>query len=84
MPGMLLNDGRVQIKSQLLKQLRRQHCLSQEKLAERCLKSKKVVSISTIKRAETGKFILYRSAANLADILDIPASHLISVVADAS
>ncbi|MCJ8313502.1 MAG: XRE family transcriptional regulator [Saccharospirillaceae bacterium] len=73
----MFNDGRVQINPQTLKQLRRENCLSQEKLAQLCSQSKIAVSISTIKRAETGKYILYRSASNLAQIFKISTSQLI-------
>ena len=59
-------DGRLLLNSRNLKILRKKKGLSQEKLAEKCKENRIQVSIASIKRAETGKQVLYRTAAALA------------------
>ncbi|WP_223294978.1 XRE family transcriptional regulator [Marinomonas mediterranea] len=69
-------DGRVALDVTRLKDLRMRLGLSQEKAAEQCISKGIYVSISSIKRAELGMNVLYRTANNLAlfyqiDIKDI-------------
>ena len=64
------SDGRVSLDAALLKNLRKSRGLSQEALAELCMARQLPVSIASIKRAETGKAVLYRTARHLATILD--------------
>lgn len=59
-------DGRMLLNTTNLKKLRKTKGLSQEKLAEKCKENRIQVSIASIKRAETGKQVLYRTAAALA------------------
>ncbi len=59
-------DGRIKLNSLSLKKLRKLNGLSQEKLAELCRRKRLSISISSIKRAETGKWVLYRTAGALA------------------
>ncbi|WP_054062554.1 ATP-binding protein [Pseudomonas asplenii] len=73
----ILSDGRVLLDSGLLKALRKQHGLSQETLAEACLNRHLCVSIASIKRAETGKPVLYRTARHLATAFDVDVSTLL-------
>ena len=61
-------DGKVVLNQHHLKTLRKQRGLSQDGLAQLCLASKLCVSIASIKRAETGKPVLYRTASHLARI----------------
>lgn len=73
-----VSDGRVQLDAALLKRLRKQHGLSQETLAEACLNRHLCVSIASIKRAETGKPVLYRTARHLATAFDVDVSALLA------
>ncbi|WP_332877168.1 AAA family ATPase [Massilia sp. S19_KUP03_FR1] len=61
-------DGKVVLNQHQLKTLRKQLGLSQDGLAQLCMASKLCVSIASIKRAETGKSVLYRTASHLARI----------------
>ncbi|HEY0061319.1 MAG TPA: hypothetical protein VGC21_04310 [Telluria sp.] len=69
-------DGRVLLNAMLLKDLRKGRALSQEALAELCLTRKLCVSIGSIKRAETGKPVLYRTARHLAQVFDLGPEQL--------
>jgi transcriptional regulator with XRE-family HTH domain/tetratricopeptide (TPR) repeat protein len=70
-------DGRIVLDSILLKGLRKNLGISQETLAERCFSRQLCVSIASIKRAETGKPVLYRTARHLADIFEVEVSTLV-------
>jgi transcriptional regulator with XRE-family HTH domain/tetratricopeptide (TPR) repeat protein len=65
------SDGRIALDAALLKSLRKARGLSQEALAELCFSRQLAVSIASIKRAETGKVVLYRTARHLAAIFDV-------------
>ncbi|QUX97263.1 XRE family transcriptional regulator [Marinomonas sp. CT5] len=69
-------DGRVPLNADALKEHRRRIGLSQEKLAEQCLKKGLHVSISSIKRAELGTNVLYRTAKQLAQFYNVPVETL--------
>lgn len=64
-------DGRVVLDAGLLKRLRKARGISQEALAELCFNRHLCVSIASIKRAETGKPVLYRTARHLALIFEL-------------
>lgn len=64
-------DGRIKLSDATLKALRQRKGLSQEALADECLRSGIHLSISTIKRAESGKSIIYRSAKGFADFYHV-------------
>lgn len=64
-------DGRVVLDPERLKGLRKQLGLSQSALAERCFDQRLCLSIASIKRAETGKSVLYRTARHLAALYAI-------------
>lgn len=68
--------GRVHLNIDKLKMLRKQRGLSQDKLADICQNKRLRVSLSTIKRAECGQKVLYRTAAELAELYDIPIGQL--------
>lgn len=70
-------DGRIALNSQELKRLRRLAGLSQEALAERCLREHLCVSIASIKRAEAGNPVLYRTARHLATTYKVDLDRLL-------
>ncbi len=74
---MVLKDGRLPLNIRELKQQRKRLGLSQDKLAEACFDQGFVVSISSIKRAESGANVLYRTAKNLAEFYGIPVERLL-------
>jgi hypothetical protein len=59
-------DGRVHLNPLLLKRLRQTIGLSQEALAHACSDNRLCLSLASIKRAEGGKPVLYRTARHLA------------------
>jgi transcriptional regulator with XRE-family HTH domain/tetratricopeptide (TPR) repeat protein len=76
-------DGRVVLQSQQLKALRLRRGLSQEALADYCSGERLCVSIATIKRAESGKSLLYRTARHLAQAYEVSLESLLAVPDDA-
>jgi transcriptional regulator with XRE-family HTH domain/tetratricopeptide (TPR) repeat protein len=72
----LPQDGRVLLDATLLKRLRKTRGLSQEALADLCFQQQLCVSIASIKRAETGKIVLYRTARHLAQVFDVALEDL--------
>ncbi len=70
-------DGKVLLNQERLKAMRKQRGLSQDALAQLCLKSRLCVSIASIKRAETGKPVLYRTASHLARVYQTELDELI-------
>lgn len=69
--------GRVFLVSDVLKGLRNEKLQSQEEMAFACSDQKIRVSIASIKRAETGKPVIYRVARELARYFNVPVQHLI-------
>jgi hypothetical protein len=69
--------GRVFLVSDILKNLRSSKLQSQEEMAFACSDQKIRVSIASIKRAETGKPVIYRVARELARYFDVPVQLLI-------
>lgn len=74
MPGK--NNGRIFLNVTFLKYLRTKRGLTQDNLAQDCRTNRLAISISSIKRAESGQKVLYRTALNFAryygvDIADI-------------
>lgn len=72
----LPQDGRVLLDATLLKRLRKTRGLSQEALADLCFQQQLCVSIASIKRAETGKIVLYRTARHLAQVFGVALEDL--------
>jgi hypothetical protein len=68
-------DGRTILDPAVLKRLRQVLALSQEALANLCVDRHLRVSLASIKRAEAGKPVIYRTARQLALALgkDLPA-----------
>jgi transcriptional regulator with XRE-family HTH domain len=60
-------DGRIQLDSELVIKLRRNLGLSQFEMAMQCSELRLNLALSTIKRVETGKRILLRTARNMAN-----------------
>lgn len=69
-------DGRLRLDRERLKQHRKRLGLSQEALAEYCFDRRLCVSIASIKRAESGKAVLYRTARHLAEIYEVEVETL--------
>ena len=64
-------DGKLLLDSQVLKSLRKKRGLSQSAMAEKSMSAGAPVSLATIKRAELGKPILYRTATSIAAFFDV-------------
>jgi len=62
-----LPAGRVRLKADVLKSYRYQLGLSQEAFAQACIERHLCVSIASVKRAETGRPLLLRTARHLAE-----------------
>ncbi|MES2262840.1 MAG: AAA family ATPase [Pseudomonadota bacterium] len=76
------SDGRVLLDAALLKRLRKARGLSQEALADLCFQRQLCVSIASIKRAETGKIVLYRTARHLAQVFQVAPDSLTAPAAE--
>lgn len=70
-------DGRITLDRSLLKALRKQRGLSQEQVALECAERGLYVSIASLKRAETTKNVLYRTARDLASFYQVDVRDLI-------
>ena len=71
------SSGRVSLEREILIKLRREKGLSQELLAIQCAEQHLSVSIASIKRAETEKNILYRTAHDIALFFNVDLRNLI-------
>lgn len=71
------SDGRMALAPGRLKALRLRLGMSQEALAEHCIARRLCVSIASIKRAESGKSVLYRTARHLAAAYDVTLEELL-------
>ncbi|MDN3523596.1 helix-turn-helix transcriptional regulator [Halomonas ramblicola] len=69
-------DGRVELDRDGLKRHRQRLGLSQEALAQHCFDRRLCVSIASIKRAESGRPVLYRTARHLAEVYGVPVAEL--------
>ena len=72
-----VSDGRAPLDVPHLKVLRQRAGLSQEAVSEGCLEKRLCVSLASIKRAEAGKAVLYRTARHLATFYGVDVSTLI-------
>lgn len=79
-----VQDGRVLLDPGVLKNLRKTQGFSQETLAYACLDRRLCVSVASIKRAETGKPVLYRTARHLASMFGVELDTLIGQVGAAA
>lgn len=71
-------DGRILLNAGKLKVLRKARGISQESLAELCFRQQLCVSIASIKRAEMGKPVLYRTARHLANVFEVQLGELVA------
>ncbi|WP_341501438.1 helix-turn-helix transcriptional regulator [Gallaecimonas sp. GXIMD4217] len=69
--------GTQEVNVGLLKSLRRQNCLSQEDLYHACRKRSLRLSLATIKRAEAGRNVSYRTIRELAAFYAVPLQLLV-------
>ena len=76
MPCPPVQDGRLALDGRRLKHLRQRLGLSQEALAQHCFDRHLCVSIASIKRAERGRSVLYRTARHLASVFEVEVEHL--------
>ena len=76
-PKTSASNGRVFLVTEVLKDLRTERLQSQEEMAHACSDGKFRVSIATIKRAETGRAVVFRVARELARYFDVPVRHII-------
>lgn len=74
----MLQDGKVVLDAAKLKALRKRRGLSQDSLAQLCMENRLCVSIASIKRAETGKPVLYRTASHLARVYVLPLDDIVA------
>ncbi|MBN3817123.1 AAA family ATPase [Paraburkholderia sp. Se-20369] len=82
--ALAVQDGRVLLDPGVLKNLRKTQGFSQETLAYACLDRRLCVSVASIKRAETGKPVLYRTARHLASMFGVELGTLIGKVGAAA
>ena len=71
-------DGKITLNRERLKGLRRILGISQEQLAFQCAEQGLCVSVASIKRAETSKNILYRTARDIARFYQLTVEELIA------
>lgn len=74
--GSYVQNGRLALQHTTLKALRHQCCMSQEEVAAECWRRRIRVSIASLKRAETGKAVLFRTARELAKFYQVPVETL--------
>lgn len=72
-----IQRGRVHLNVQVLKSLRAARLQSQDDMATACIEGRFRVSIASIKRAETGKPVMFRVARELARYFDVPVKLII-------
>ena len=78
----LTTGGRVSLNRDALLSLRNEKGLSQEIVAHMCAEQRLCVSIASLKRAETGKNILYRTARDISSFFDVALSDLIDTASN--
>lgn len=71
-----LHRGYVILDSTLLRQLRQTRLMSQQDLADDCWRRNIQLSLTTIKRAETGRVVRFRIAREFARCFDVPVTKI--------
>jgi ribosome-binding protein aMBF1 (putative translation factor) len=79
-----LQRGHVLLDSALLRQLRQSRCMSQQDLADDCWRRNIPLSLTTIKRAETGRAVRFRIAREFARCLDVPLARIVLAERDSA
>ena len=69
--------GRVFLRAEVLRYLRHQRLLSQQDMADDCLRRRFRLSIATIKRAEGREAVRFRTAREFARYFDVPVEYLL-------
>ena len=72
----ILKDGKIILSGVKLKALRRAKGLSQEALTQACVRQSLSISIASIKRAEVGRAVNYRTARQIAIFHDVDLNDL--------
>jgi hypothetical protein len=75
--GKVSGKGSVLLRSEVLRFLRLQKLLSQQDMADDCLRRRFRLSIATIKRAEGGEAVRYRTAREFARYFGVPVEYLL-------
>ncbi len=78
------HDGKLTLSPARLKSLRRAWGMSQEALAQLCVDRHLSVSIASVKRAEAGKPVLYRTARHLAQLYQVELASLLPAAPEAA
>jgi hypothetical protein len=76
-PPKWLRTGRVLLRSEVLRFLRHQKLLSQQDMANDSWRRNIRLSIATIKRAELGDAVRFRTAHQFARFFDVPVEYLL-------
>lgn len=71
-----LHRGHVMLDNVLLRQLRQARCMSQQDLADNCWRRNIQLSLTTIKRAESGRAVRFRIAREFARCFDLPVDRI--------
>jgi DNA-binding XRE family transcriptional regulator len=71
-----LHRGHVMLDNVLLRQLRQAKCMSQQDLADDCWRRNIQLSLTTIKRAESGRAVRFRIAREFARCFDLPVDRI--------
>lgn len=70
-------DGKLRLNANKLKSLRKKKGISQETMANQCFSSGQQISLATLKRAELGRPILYRTAKCLASFFTVEVNDIL-------
>ncbi|MDQ3287355.1 MAG: helix-turn-helix domain-containing protein [Pseudomonadota bacterium] len=73
----LLHRGHVMLDSALLRDLRQARLMSQQDLAEDCWRRNIQLSLTTIKRAETGRAVRFRVAREFARCFEVSVMRIV-------
>lgn len=76
-PPKWLSTGRVLLRPEVLRFLRHQKLLSQQDMADDSWRRNIRLSIATIKRAELGDAVRFRTAHQFARFFDVPVEYLL-------
>lgn len=74
-----LHRGHVMLDNALLRQLRQGKLMSQQDLADDCWRRNIPLSLTTIKRAEAGRAVRFRSAREFARCFDVGVTRIVRV-----
>ena len=72
------SEGRVEINGSKVKALRKEKCFSQQVLVDRCHQIGSYLALSTLKRAESGRKVLYRTAHEIASALEVDLQDILA------